>query len=109
MYSYLTASNLLYRDQYGFWSGYSTELALIRILKIISDAREKKQSVIAVMMDLSNAFVTLDHEIPFNKLLAYGICDSPHSWLKSYLSNCTQRTKVNNTLSKTAPLVCGVP
>lgn len=109
IYSHMSICNLLYRDQFGFWSGYSTELALICILKIVADAWEKRQLVVSVMMDLSKALDMPNHEILLNKLVIYGICGSPHSWLRSYLSNRIQRTKVNNILSDTVHLNCRVP
>lgn len=76
---------------------------------IITDALDKRQSVIAEMMALLKTFDTLDHKILLSKLLTYGISGPSHAWLKSYSLIRTQRTKVNNSLSSTELLTCGVP
>lgn len=44
---------------------------------------------------MSRAFDTVNHEMLLNKMYAYGIRGVPNSWVKSYLSNRTQRVEIN--------------
>ena len=53
----------------------------------------------AIMMDLSKAFDTLNHELLIAKLEAYGFDKSALAILLSYLSDRWQRTKINTSFS----------
>ena len=59
--------------------------------------------VIALFLDLSKAFDTVDHKILLNKL-AYYI-----SLIKSYLEKRSIKVKVNDSLSENLPIYVGVP
>ena len=63
----------------------------------------------AVFIDLAKAFDTVDHDILLKKLDVYGIRGCLHDWLKSYLSDRTQTTCINNYISKKATISYGVP
>ena len=63
----------------------------------------------AVLMDLSKAFDTLNHDLIIAKLHAYGFSKSALKLVRSYLTNRWQRTKVNNSFSPWVPLITGVP
>ena len=43
------------------------------------------------------------------KLKNYGIDEMSLTWFESYLTNRTQKCRVNNHLSNSAPVTCGVP
>ena len=51
---------------------------------------------IAVYLDLSKAFDTLDHSILLNKLERYGIRGMTQKWFQSYLENRSLRAKCNS-------------
>ena len=70
-----------------------------------------KQRVSAlVLLDLSAAFDTIDHNILLNRLNSYfGISNSAFSLLSSYLSNRSQSVVVDNEFSSKLPLLRGVP
>ena len=65
--------------------------------------------MIALFMDLSKAFDTIDHDILLYKLNNYGIRGIVLSWLKSYLSNRQQFVSIDNVESSLLNIKCGVP
>ena len=63
---------------------------------------------IAIFMDLSKAFDTIDHEILITKMEHYGIKNLESQWFKSYLSDRKQYVEFNNTQSATYIITTGV-
>ena len=63
----------------------------------------------AVLMDLSKAFDTINHELLIAKLEAYGFNDSALHIILDYLSHRWQRAKVNTSFSDWLELLDGVP
>jgi len=70
-----------------------------------------KQRISAlILLDLSAAFDTIDHDILLNRLKScFGIADSAFSLLSSYLCNRSQSVTVDQKSSSTQPLLRGVP
>lgn len=97
------------QHQFGFRSGHSTTLALINIIDDIYKMLDSGDHVLAIFFDLQKAFDTVDHTILLNKLYFYGIRGSIFDWFKSYLSDRSQYTKINNVSSGTKLINCGVP
>ena len=62
-----------------------------------------------VLMDLSKAFDTLNHDLLLAKLHAYGFDRDSLKVFHSYLSSRYQRTKINKSFSSWSKIVCGVP
>ena len=62
-----------------------------------------------VLLDLSAAFDTIDHDNLFHILEFVGICGNALKLIKSYFSNRTQRVQIDNVLSDFANIICGVP
>ena len=63
-----------------------------------------------VLLDLSAAFDTIDHDHLFCILEKYvGICGNALKSIKSYFSNRTQRVQIDHVLSDFANIICGVP
>ena len=52
-----------------------------------------------VYIDMSKAFGTRDHEILFEKLQLYGVCDSKNNLFRRYLSNRYQYIDLNGSKS----------
>ncbi len=61
----------------------------------------KNKIPIAIFMDLSKAFDTIDYEILITKMEHYGIKNLVSQWFKSYLSDRKQYVEFNNTQSAT--------
>ena len=80
---------------------HSTETALVRVQNDILTEIDQKRGVILVLLDLSAAFDTIDHNILFNQLQhRLGISGTALEWFKSYLSGRTQSVSVENVFSK---------
>ena len=73
---------------------HSTETALCKIHNdLVTNACSGKASLL-VLLDLSLAFDTVDHDVLLADLFSCGIREDAHSLLKSYLTNCFQHTSV---------------
>jgi hypothetical protein len=75
----------------------------------IVNSFEYNQSTLAVFLDLSKAFDTINHDILLKKLEWYGVRGRALEWFRSYLSNRTQFVLYNLTKSSTHTIPCGVP
>ena len=99
LYSYFKSNNLFYTGQYGFRDEHSTELAALELVDRLNTEIDEKNIPIAIYMDLSKAFDTLDHSILTHKLSYYGITGAALSWFKSYLSNRYQYVEIEKCKS----------
>ena len=63
----------------------------------------------AILMDLSKAFDTINHELLIAKLHAYGLDKNSLAIILSYMSDRWQRTRINATTSSWSELITGVP
>jgi hypothetical protein len=52
---------------------------------------------------------TIDHQIILQKLENYGIDYNSLKWFQSYLTGRTQKCKVNDRLSGSTSVTCGIP
>ena len=103
-------NNLNNPFQSAYRKGHSCETAVLRVHNDILRALDQGYVVVHVMLDLSAAFDTLDHNILLNRLKAkIGITDTVFDWFKSYLSNRSQHVFVKGSVSSKSPLNIGVP
>ena len=93
----------------GYRKGYNAQHALLSLLEKWRVTLDNKGYGGAVLMDLSKAFDTLNHDLLIAKLHAYGFDKKSLKLLKSYLTNRWQRTKVNTSFSSWTELLIGVP
>ena len=107
--SFLCANKILNPSQFGFRKHYSTDFAITKLIDKITHSLADKQHVIALFMDLSKAFDTIDYDILLYKLRNYGIRGIALSWIKSYLLNRQQFVTIENSQSSRLTLKCGVP
>ena len=62
-----------------------------------------------ILMDLSKAFDTINHQLLIAKLYAYGFDKNALALILNYLSDRWQRTKINSSFSTWSELMQGVP
>ena len=93
----------------GYRKGYSPQHALIGMLEKRRMSIDKGGYGGGVLMDLSKAFDTLNHDLLIAKLYAYGYGKDALKLIKSYLSNRWQRVKINESYSSWTALLVGVP
>ena len=89
--------------------GSSVQHALITLLEKWQISPHNNGFGGAILMDLSKAFDTVNHNLLIAKLQAYGFSMKALKLVKSYLSNRWQRTKVNNSFSSWTELLHEVP
>ena len=73
VYSYFTNTKLFYEFQSGFRSIFSTDTCLIHLTDCIRFEMDKGYMVGMLLLDLQNAFDTVDHSILLMKLEASGL------------------------------------
>ena len=89
---------------------HSTETVLVKLNSDILNAIDSRHSVLLVLLDLSAAFDTVDHELLIQILSTrFGIKGSALAWIKSYLSDRKQYVCIKGHYSDKHDLSCGVP
>ena len=106
---YLLFHNRLAVNQSGNKQWHSTETSLIKTTDVILKAIDDKKLTAVVLLDMSKAFDSLDHDILISKLKDVGLSSEALNWFTSYLTNRYQSVRINSTLSEALNLESGVP
>ena len=106
---HLINNNLYEKMQSAYRTCHSTETALIKVHSDILQAIDNRKGVILVLLDLSAAFDTIDHNILISRLHIFGINDAALDWFRSYITSRSQRVSIRNELSDITMLPFGVP
>ena len=111
IYEYFVLNNLFFSSQYGFRTKHSTEDAAIELIDNIHEHldRDPYDQVLAVFLDLSKAFDTIDYKILFRKLEHYGIQGAALKWIESYLFDRKQFVQLDDIKSDLLSMEVGVP
>ena len=107
--TYLKDNNLLEPCQSAYRQGHSTETALVRVQNDVICAVGQQKAVLLVLLDLSAAFDTVNHQLLIKTLQQLGIRGTMLHWFSTYLVGRLQRIKVNGLTSEPKLLDCGVP
>ena len=83
---------------------------VLRVYNDIVTTIGRGNGAMLVLLDLSAAFDTIDHDNLFFILKKYvGNCGNALRLINSYFSNCTQCVQIDNVLSDFVNITCGVP
>ncbi len=108
--SHLSSNNMDNIHQSAYKSGHSTETALLKIKNDISLNLAQGKPTALVLLDLSAAFDTIDHQQLTDHLSSwYGFSGNVSKWFRSYLTGRKQSVKVFDAVSASKTLDCGVP
>ena len=107
--NFLKTNDIIFKHQFGFQSGMSTDLAILDIHSKIVEAFENKKFACCVFLDFAKAFDTVNHKILLKKLEYYGVRGIVLKWFDSYLCNRPQCVNINGTFSDFLNILCGVP
>ncbi|XP_077094295.1 uncharacterized protein LOC143746358 [Siphateles boraxobius] len=108
--SFLKRNGICEDFQSGFRPHHSTETALIKVTNDLLLSSDCGCISLLVLLDLSAAFDTIDHNILLNRLENYvGISGIALAWFTSYLSDRYQFVAVNEEMSYRSQVQYGVP
>ena len=103
---YLENNNLLKASQYAYRNNSSTEQALVNVTEQIYKSINKGKISLLVLLDVSKAFDSVNHDLLLNKLVQLNI-DSTR--FASYLHDRTHSVKIDKIMSVAKSNLYGVP
>jgi len=104
------SQQLLPSRQSAYRARHSTETAIIAVHNEIVKAIDAGEVCALVLLDISAAFHTVDHQTLLRVLRCrFGVTDAALSWCSSYLSQRTQIFNTNEQLSGPHVVACSVP
>ncbi|KAL5249258.1 hypothetical protein ACHWQZ_G018198 [Mnemiopsis leidyi] len=107
---HLDTHNLHAEHQSGYRKDHSCETATLTIYNDVLCLNDTKSKVVLLLLDLSAAFDTVNHEILLAKLKkVYGLRSNVLNWFKSYLSDRAFTVTINGERSSKCYLRIGVP
>ena len=106
---FLEQNNLLNSFQHGFRHGHSclSEL-LVHFNDILTDLNQGND-VDVIYLDFAKAFDKVDHKVLLKKIQHLGISGKLYEWIKSFLSNRSQKVVVDGLHSFITLVISGVP
>ena len=108
--SFLASHDIMEVFQSGYKALHSTETALVKIFNDIFLATDGDDFLILVLLDLTAAFDTVEHNILLFRLEHWvRIKGSALEFFRSCLTGRSFCVKIGEASSSTAPLHCGVP
>ena len=106
---FLIKNNILTDRQFGFRSKLNTSDAITQFLDISYHCLDNQKILIAIFLDFSKAFDTVNHDILLNKLYIYGVRGIILNWFRSYLKNRKLYVSIGDYCSSFYDLDIGVP
>ena len=109
LYTFMEQVGILNKYQSAYREFHSTETALCKIHNDLVASSCSGRASLLVLLDLSAAFDTIDHELLLSDLHFIGIRGDAYLLMQSYLTGRFQRVVIGQALSELKPLQFGVP
>ena len=109
MKKYFSEEKLLSTFQSAYTKNHSTGTVLLDITDFVFESFDNGEIVILVLLDYSKAFDCANHQLILAKCKALGFQESALQLLSSYLSNRSQKIKIDEDESNWCKLINGVP
>ena len=93
----------------GYRKGFNSQYALLVMIEKWKTSLDNHGFAVGILMDLSKAFNTINHQLLIAKLCVYGFTVDALDLILDYLTDRWQMTKINTSLSTWAELFSGVP
>ena len=106
---HMTKNKLFSSKQFGFISGRSTTLQLLKVMDEWTEILDNGGKLDSVYMDFMKAFDKVPHRRLVKKMERYGINQSTINWVRNFLSNRKQKVSVNGTESRDHEVTSGIP
>ena len=107
--SYMNKNNRLTEHQSGNKAMHSRETLNVFMTDKALEAMDSKKLMLMVLLDLSEAFDSLNHAILLAKLQSLGLSHSALEWFRSYLSERSQYVRIDSEVSDLKNIAYGVP
>ena len=102
--------HLLPDFQSAYSKGYSTKTSLMKITNDIFWGMERKQVTAVIVLNMSAAFDTIDHDLLLDILhKRFGIAETVLQWYQSYLRPQGMKVHINDTYSSIRSLNYSIP
>ena len=105
----LEQNNCIPDFQSAYKQHHSTETALLKVHNDLVENTCSGMSSLLILLDLSAAFDTVDHELLLSDLYKCGVRDNALALVKSFLSGRLQSVIINQSISDPVILLFGVP
>ena len=107
--NFINSNSILPSKQSGFRPGYSCASAMADVTDDILRARDNNQLTALILLDYSKAFDFLHHKILCSLLHYIGFTERALHIISSYLTDRTQRVKIDSSISDSLSVTTGVP
>ena len=98
--SHIESQGMMEAHQSAYCPSHSTETALLKVKTDIIQALDNQEVACLILLDLSAAFDTIDHDILLNRLKSRFVVNGVAlGWLMSYLKDRTQVVEIGVPLS----------
>ena len=106
---YLEKNKLLYKGQGGFRQNHSTIKSIYSVVSDICIGKNNKEYTLAVFLDISKAFDSVNHKLLVEKIKDIGIGGNVLVWITNYLCKRKQYVMTGGKCSDKKQTLCGVP
>ena len=107
--NYFERHSMISSCQHAYRPHHSTTTCLFELVNYLHECLDDNKVVAIISLDLSKAFDSINHELLLKKLENFNLSQSAINYIKSYLENRKQVTKVLEFMSTEEKVISGVP